>query len=135
MALVGQTKGAISNAEMNLFLQASPTLASTYEGAILQASLLRRLSNLSIKRARDWGKAVQDGILSGAETPSARLRAARNWELSWQQKPENTFLTPDQNARLRKAAANETPESKAIRSALRPEEMSDEPTDLTDIGL
>lgn len=135
MALVGQTKGAISNAEMNLFLQASPTLASTYEGAILQASLLRRLSNLSIKRARDWGKAVQDGILSGAETPAARLRAARNWELSWQQKPENTFLTPDQNARLRKAAANETPESKAIRSALRPEEMSDEPTDLTDIGL
>jgi len=44
MAIVSQTKGAISDREMNLFIQASPTLGSTEEGYLKQLELLERLA-------------------------------------------------------------------------------------------
>ena len=119
MALVGQTKGAISNAEMELFLRASPTLVSTYAGALKQAALLQRMSNLNIKRAEDWNEAVKEGALSNAETAADQLRAARSWELKWQR--ENPFLTTEETSELRKAAAQEDPNAKTLRTALRPE--------------
>jgi hypothetical protein len=124
MALVGQTKGAISNAEMNLFLAASPTLASTYQGAIEQASLLQRISNLSIQKAEAWAKATAGGILDEAKTPADALRIARAWELKWSK--ENPFLTPEQTNKLRGLAEKETPAARALRTALRPETSADE---------
>ena len=45
MAIVSQTKGAISNKEMELFIQASPGLGSTYEGFINKGKYLRRISS------------------------------------------------------------------------------------------
>ena len=44
MGIVSQTKGAISDREMKLFIQASPTLGSTYEGYMKQLELLERLA-------------------------------------------------------------------------------------------
>ncbi len=44
MAIVSQTKGAISNKEMQLFIDASPTLGSTYEGFLKQIQLLEKLA-------------------------------------------------------------------------------------------
>ena len=44
MGIVSQTKGAISDREMKLFIQASPTLGSTYEGYLKQLELLERLA-------------------------------------------------------------------------------------------
>jgi len=44
MAIVSQTKGAISNREMELFIQASPTLGSTYDGYMKQLELLEKLA-------------------------------------------------------------------------------------------
>ncbi len=122
MALVGQTKGAITEMEMRLFLSASPTLASTYEGALKQAALLQRIGNLNIKRAEDWNQAVQEGILDGAETASDRLRVARSWELGWQKK--NPFLTAEETGELRRFAAKESKEARILRTALRPETKS-----------
>lgn len=122
MALVGQTKGAITEMEMRLFLSASPTLASTYEGALRQAALLQRIGDLNIKRAQDWNQAVQEGILDGAETASDRLRVARSWELGWQKK--NPFLTAEETGELRRAAAGESKEARILRTALRPEAKS-----------
>lgn len=124
MALVGQTKGAISNAEMNLFLAASPTLASTYQGALEQAALLQRISNLTIKKAEDWAKATGEGILDGAKTPADQLRVARAWELQWSRK--NPFLTQEQTTKLQRFAAQETPAARALRTALRPETPANE---------
>ena len=122
MALVGQTKGAITEMEMRLFLSASPTLASTYEGALKQAALLQRIGNLNIKRAEDWNQAVQEGILDGAETASDRLRIARSWEIGWQKK--NPFLTAEETGELRRFAAEESEYAKTLRTALRPEVKS-----------
>ncbi len=45
MGIVSQTKGAISNKEMQLFIDASPTLGSTYEGYMKQLELLERLAS------------------------------------------------------------------------------------------
>ena len=45
MGIVSQTKGAISNKEMELFIQAAPTLGSTYEGFIEQLRLLDKLAS------------------------------------------------------------------------------------------
>ena len=44
MGIVSQTKGAISDREMKLFIQASPTLGSTYAGYMKQLELLERLA-------------------------------------------------------------------------------------------
>ena len=131
MALVGQTKGAITEMEMRLFLSASPTLASTYEGALKQAALLQRIGNLNIKRAEDWNQAVQEGILDGAETASDRLRVARSWELGWQKK--NPFLTAEETGELRRFAAKESKEARTLRTALRPEQTSSMDTDFSNV--
>ena len=45
MGIVSQTKGAISNREMQLFIDASPTLGSTYDGYMKQLELLERLAS------------------------------------------------------------------------------------------
>ena len=44
MGIVSQTKGAISDREMKLFIQASPPLGSTYDGYMKQLELLERLA-------------------------------------------------------------------------------------------
>ena len=44
MAIVSQTKGAISDREMKLFISASPTLGSTKKGYMKQLELLERLA-------------------------------------------------------------------------------------------
>lgn len=44
MGIVSQTKGAISNKEMELFIQAAPTLGSTFEGFKEQLRLLDKLA-------------------------------------------------------------------------------------------
>jgi hypothetical protein len=134
MALVGQTKGAISNAEMILFLSASPTLASTHEGALRQAAFLQRISNLTIKKAEDWAKEAP-AILKDIpiEDSERRLRAARAWELKWQR--NNPFLNDSERAELREAAKGESEKARLYRTALRPDSSSDGPIDLSDQGL
>ena len=118
MGLVGQTKGAITEMEMRLFLAASPTLASTYEGALKQATLLQRIANLNSKKAEDWSRDAEN-VLSRAETAEARLRAARAWEIQWQK--NNPFLTAEETSELRKFAAQETEQARILREAMRPE--------------
>tara|TARA_R100001086_G_scaffold224699_1_gene142738 strand:- start:2282 stop:3898 length:1617 start_codon:yes stop_codon:yes gene_type:complete len=54
MAIVSQTKGAISNREMELFINASPTLGSTYEGYMTQLALLEKLAGRDKQFANDY---------------------------------------------------------------------------------
>ena len=56
MAIVGQTKGAISNREMEMFLAASPVLTSTYNGFMKQLDYLERIA----ARAEDYAIAYAD---------------------------------------------------------------------------
>jgi hypothetical protein len=54
MSLVGQTKGAISNKEMDLFARASPGLGSTYGGFMKMVDYLERIADRSIQLDLDW---------------------------------------------------------------------------------
>jgi hypothetical protein len=117
MGLIGETKGAITEMEMRLFLAASPTLSSTYNGAMKQAAFLQRIANLNIKKAEDYNKAVAEGLLKDAETDSDKLRLAQGWELSWRQKPENQFLTAEERSELQALASQEPEAAKAFRES------------------
>ena len=77
MGLVGQTKGAITEMEMRLFIAASPSLASTYYGALEQASFLQRMANRNVEIQREYGLAVQNGLFNGMETDADKLSQAR----------------------------------------------------------
>ena len=65
MGIVSQTKGAISNKEMELFIQAAPTLGSTYEGFIEQLRLLdklaRRDSQYNTEYLKELNKLNEEG--------------------------------------------------------------------------
>tara|TARA_A200000159_G_scaffold74297_1_gene69037 strand:- start:6511 stop:7875 length:1365 start_codon:yes stop_codon:yes gene_type:complete len=56
MALVGKTKGAISNREMDMFLRASPTLGATYEGFMKMLTYLDRIAERSEKFNEQWNQ-------------------------------------------------------------------------------
>ena len=137
MSLVGQTKGAITEMEMRLFLAASPTLASTFDGAKKQAAFLQRIANLNIKKAEDYNISVASGLLDSAKTDADALRIARGWEIQWLKK--NKFLTAEEMAELRTLAAKEPEIAKAFREDFLDDGMSGEPdsldTDLSNIEL
>ena len=83
MAIVGQTKGAISNREMDMFLAASPVLASTYNGFMKQLDYLERIA----KRAEDYSIAysqeadrLDDSGMSKAKQKRALDRFAASWQ-------------------------------------------------------
>ena len=54
MSLVGQTKGAISNKEMELFAKASPGLGSTYKGFMKMLDYLERIADRSVQFDLAW---------------------------------------------------------------------------------
>jgi len=54
MSLVGQTKGAISNKEMELFAKASPGLGSTYKGFMKMVDYLEKIAQKSVDLDLAW---------------------------------------------------------------------------------
>ena len=83
MAIVGQTKGAISNREMEMFLAASPVLTSTYNGFMKQLDYLERIA----KRAEDYAIAyaeeadrLEDSGMSKGKQKRALDRFAATWQ-------------------------------------------------------
>jgi hypothetical protein len=114
MQLIGDTKGAITEMEMRLFISASPGLASSKDGLLKQADYLNRIALLNQKMFNDF---VNDDDLAGRMS-SARDDAERNriygqWRSNWQQ--QNSFLTPDELSQLRQFAANESESAAAYR--------------------
>ena len=83
MAIVGQTKGAISNREMEMFLAASPVLTSTYNGFMKQLDYLARIA----QRAEDYAIAyadeadrLEDSNMSKGKQKRALDRFAATWQ-------------------------------------------------------
>jgi hypothetical protein len=83
MGIVSQTKGAISDREMKLFIQASPTLGSTYKGYMKQLELLERLaardSDFYSQYLDEYTRLIDDGV--GPQKMQAQLeKFATNWK-------------------------------------------------------
>tara|TARA_R100000544_G_scaffold25126_2_gene12739 strand:- start:413 stop:1795 length:1383 start_codon:yes stop_codon:yes gene_type:complete len=127
MGLVGQTKGAITEMEMNLFIAASPSLASSYEGAILQATYLQRIANMKMKVSEEFNDAVANGLLDGADTQAKKYSIAKGWEQRWHKK--NRLFTPEEMQELRNFATEEPDVAKALREEIKKDQNSLKSTD------
>ena len=101
MALVGKTKGAISNREMEIFFAASPTLGSTYEGYMKQLELLERFS----RRDRDFYFDYLEKMDEIEERQPPVSEQKKYTELEkyaeeWRDDPENSLFTPEETEML-----------------------------------
>ena len=103
MAIVSQTKGAISDREMKLFISASPTLGSTKEGYLKQLELLERLAI----RDKDFYNDYVDKMiefenegLSGRKLQLQLDKFTANWS------SENPLFTPKEVEFLEKKIAS-----------------------------
>ena len=91
MALVGKTKGAISNREMDIFFAASPTLGSTYKGYMRMLGYMDRIAELSEKYNAEWQK--ESLRLSNENASIGEINAAfASFKTEFKKNPENKLL-------------------------------------------
>ena len=103
MAIVSQTKGAISDREMKLFISASPTLGSTKEGYLKQLELLERLAVRDLDFYNDYVDkmvVLEDEGVSGRKLQLQLDKFTANWA------SENPLFTPDEVEFLEKKIAS-----------------------------
>ena len=103
MAIVSQTKGAISDREMKLFISASPTLGSTKEGYLKQLELLERLALRDADFYNDYVDkmiVLEDEGLKGRKLQLQLDKFTANWS------SENPLFTPDEVEFLEKKIAS-----------------------------
>ena len=92
MALVGKTKGAISNKEMEIFFAASPTLGSTYQGYMEMLGYMDRIAELTEKYNAEWqAKQVE---LQGKSISEINAEFAK-FKKEFKEKPENKLFQTD----------------------------------------
>ena len=100
MAIVSQTKGAISDREMKLFIQASPTLGSTFEGYMTQLKMLEKLSKRDEIFYQEYlgemERLENDGVF-GKKQKIALDKFSSTWS------SKNPLLTPDEEKILQDA--------------------------------
>jgi len=103
MALVGKTKGAISNKEMEIFFQASPTLGSTYDGYMRMLGYMDRIAELSERYNAEWqAKSVE---LQGKSISEINAEFAK-FKTEFKAKPENRLIQTDEELKELKDIAD-----------------------------
>lgn len=103
MALVGKTKGAISNKEMEIFFQASPTLGSTYDGYMRMLGYMDRIAELSERYNAEWqAKSVE---LQGKSISEINAEFAK-FKTEFKAKPENKLIQTDEELKELKDIAD-----------------------------
>ena len=114
MALVGQTKGAVSDREMELFIRASANLGQSLEGFKKQLGYLRKIADLQARFKTDFVRDAKEGKIYTSEMSDEEVASAlRAYQENWQQ--QNPFLTEDDRAILNQAALQSTKEASAWR--------------------
>ena len=93
MSLVGQTKGAISNKEMDLFARASPGLGSTYGGFMKMLDYLERIADRSIQLDLDWANESAQLQDDGKSLDQIRARQSQ-FRAEWLK--ENPLFTEEE---------------------------------------
>ena len=109
MAIVSQTKGAISNKEMQLFINASPGLASTYDGYMKQLEYLDRVAQRQKKLYEDViaeAERLEELELAGELTPAQTARQLKRYYAEWAN--NNPLFSDEEKANLEDVVANKT---------------------------
>ena len=134
MALVGQTKGAVSDREMELFIRASANLGQSLPGFRKQLGYLRKIADLQSRFKTDFVRDAKEGKIYTANMSDEEVASAlRAYQEEWQQ--NNPFLTEDDRAYLNQQALNSTKESSAWRKGyLASMSKPSGPTDMTGSG-
>ena len=103
MALVGKTKGAISNREMDIFFAASPTLGSTYQGYMEMLGYMDRIAELTEKYNAEWqAKQVE---LQGKSISEINAEFAK-FKKEFKEKPENKLIQSEEERKRLKSIAD-----------------------------
>ena len=103
MGIVSQTKGAISEREMDLFINASPTLGSTFEGFLTQLQLLEKLASRDKEFYKDYldeMTRLEDEEIFGKKQENALNKFKVNWS------EKNPLLTTEEEEALQFAIDN-----------------------------
>tara|TARA_R110000751_G_scaffold17303_2_gene53794 strand:+ start:1078 stop:2481 length:1404 start_codon:yes stop_codon:yes gene_type:complete len=103
MGIVSQTKGAISEREMDLFINASPTIGSTYDGFLMQLQMLEKLASRDEDFYRDYLTEMvklEDEEIYGKKQ---KIRLEQ-FTLDWSE--NNPLLTPKEEKLLQNAVDN-----------------------------
>jgi hypothetical protein len=136
MALVGQTKGAVSDREMELFIRASANLGQSLEGFKKQLGYLRKIADLQARFKNDFVRDAKEGKIYTSEMSDEEVASAlRAYQENWQQ--QNPFLTEDDRAILNQAALQSTKEASAWRKGYLDrisKQQATAPTDMTGRG-
>ena len=136
MALVGQTKGAVSDREMELFIRASANLGQSLEGFKKQLGYLRKIADLQARFKTDFVRDAKEGKIYTSEMSDEEVASAlRAYQEDWQQ--QNPFLTEDDRAILNQAALQSTKEASAWRKGYLDrisKQQAAAPTDMTGSG-
>ena len=123
MALVGKTKGAISNKEMEIFFQASPTLGSTYDGYMRMLGYMDRIAELSERYNAEWQN--ESVRLAAAGANISEINAAfANFKTEFKQKPENKLLQTDKEVQELKDIADKATYNEVNRNYLNVQKRS-----------
>lgn len=125
MQLIGDTKGAITEMEMRLFIAASPGLASSKGGLLKQSEYLKRIADLNVKLANDFytNEDLQAKLRDPQLNDVDRAAAYNQWYANWQR--NNPFLDPTELAELRQFAANEPEVAASYRRQFRDMDSED----------
>ena len=103
MALVGKTKGAISNREMDIFFAASPTLGSTYQGYMEMLGYMDRIAELTERYNAEWqAKQVE---LQGKSISEINAEFAK-FKKEFKENPENKLIQSDEERKRLESIAD-----------------------------
>jgi hypothetical protein len=116
MGLIGQTKGAISNAEMTLFLASSPGLAMTKGGYDRLIGYLNRINQKSIDFQEAYSDAVASGSFDEAFESGNDEKIASSisrWQARWHR--ENPLFSDQEKPEFQALAKEESREARLLR--------------------
>jgi hypothetical protein len=133
MGLIGKTKGAISNSEMELFLSASPGLALQKGGFNKLVDYLTKINKLSIDFKSDYDNAVINGEFNEAfETGNDAVIAATigAWQTKWH-RDNSLFESPNERSEIESLSQKESAVAKRFR---RDYSTSSDDTNTSDVS-
>lgn len=101
LANVAQTKGAISNREMELFQRAAPSLGQTYQGFMLALDIQERAARKSIEFNQEYNAELSRLMRENPNILGAQLNSKMaDWETQWRKDGRDSFITDEQKQKI-----------------------------------
>lgn len=111
LANISQTKGAVSDSEMKLFIASAPFLGQTYEGFKRSIAIQRKAAAKKQEFAREYQRELQrisaEASKTGRPLTGTQARSAMNlWKSKWRSENRDSFLSPEDKKFLNRARQN-----------------------------